>query len=121
MSLRWRWTLVVALAAVVLSGFLPQALLSGVRPPAGLAVLSGPALPDLPTGCAGADCGKSAPAALTPAPTGATLVAIGGVVIIAVAGFASRRIRSRIHTLPRGAATVLFHPPQFSRFDPTVA
>jgi hypothetical protein len=120
MSRRWRWSLVVLLAAVVLSGFLPQALLSGSRPPAGIAVLSGPTVPAVPTGCAGADCGKSAPAAVTPALSGASLAAIGAVVVIAAAGFASRRIRSRVHALARGSVTVLFHPPQFSRFDPSV-
>jgi hypothetical protein len=120
MPLRWRWSLVVILAAVVLAGFLPQALLSGSRPPAGIAVLSASFTPAIPSACAGADCGKSAPAAVTPALSGAMLVALGGAAVIAAAAFASRRIRSRVHVLPRGAVAMLFHPPQFSRFDPSV-
>jgi hypothetical protein len=109
--------LVVILAAVVLSGFLPQALLSGIRPPAGIAVLSATA-PASPLTCA--DCGKSVPAAVTPTLTGAMLVALGGASVIAVAAFASRRIRARVHALPRGSVIRLFHPPQFSGFDPSV-
>jgi hypothetical protein len=120
MLFRWRWSLVVVLAAVVLSGFLPQALLSGIRPPAGIAVLSAPNVPSGPVACAGADCGKSAPAAVTPGLSGAMLVALGGAAVIAVAAFASRRIRSRVQCLPRGSAIRLFHPPQFSGFDPSV-
>ena len=112
--------MVVILAAVVLSGFLPQALLSGIRPPAGIAVLSAQTVPTGPITCAGADCGKSTPAAVTPALTGAMLVALGGVAVIAAAAFASRRFRSRVHALPRGSLIRLFHPPQFSRFDPSV-
>jgi hypothetical protein len=40
--------------------------------------------------------------------------------VIATAAFASRRIRSRVRSLPRGSLTMLFHPPQFSGFDPSV-
>jgi hypothetical protein len=120
MLFRWRWSLVVILAAVVLSGFLPQALLSGTRAPAGIAVISTPTVPVVPTACAGVDCGKSAPAAVTPALSGAMVVAIGGVAVLAAVAFASRRIRSRVQSLPRGSAILLFHPPQFSGFDPSV-
>jgi hypothetical protein len=120
MLFRWRWSLVVILAAVVFSGLLPQALLSGTRPPAGIAVISTPTVPVVPTACAGADCGKSAPAAVTPGLSGAMLVALGGAAVIATAAFASRRIRSRVRSLPRGSLTMLFHPPQFSGFDPSV-
>jgi hypothetical protein len=40
--------------------------------------------------------------------------------VVAVAAFASRRIRSRVQSLPRGSVIRLFHPPQFSGFDPSV-
>jgi hypothetical protein len=126
MSLRWRWSLVVVVAAIVLAGLLPQALLTGIRAPAGIVDLStqalraDPTMPTLPSGCVGGNCGKTTPAAVTPALSGAALVALGGTLVIAVARFASRRIRRRRRSLPRGTPIRLFHPPQFSRFDPFV-
>jgi hypothetical protein len=120
MPLRWRWSLVVILAAVVFSGLLPQALLSGARPAAGVAVISTPLTPTLPSLCAGADCGKSAPAAVTPGLSGAMVVALGGAAVVALAALASKRIRSRVKALPRGSATPHFHPPKFSGLDLSV-
>jgi hypothetical protein len=117
MSLRWRWSLVVVLAATVLGGFMPQALLSGTHAPASMDAISQTGPPTFPSGCAGSDCGKSTPVAPTPSLMIAALAGMAGALACAAAGPVSRRIRSRRRSLPRGTARVLFHPPKFSGFD----
>jgi hypothetical protein len=114
MSSRWRWCLVVVLVATVLGGFMPRALLTGTFTASGLTALSTQGAPTFPSGCTGDDCGRSAPVAPAPVLTIAAVVAMAGLVVGAVAGRTTRRIRSLVHALPRGAAVVLFRPPQFS-------
>jgi len=114
MSRPWRWCLVVVLAATVLGGFMPQALLAGSHPPASMTALLVEGPPTFPSGCSGANCGRSAPVAPVPVLTVASLVAIAGLAVSATAGRTSRRIRSLVHALPRGTTMVLFRPPQFS-------
>jgi hypothetical protein len=114
MSSRWRWCLVVVLVATVLSGFMPRALLTGSHPASDLTALSASGSPTFPSGCTGEDCGRSAPAAPTPVLTIAAVVAMAGLVVSVAAGVTTRRMRSLVHALPRGAAVVLFRPPQFS-------
>ncbi|MGO8861743.1 MAG: hypothetical protein ACLQRH_13390 [Acidimicrobiales bacterium] len=114
MSLRLRWCLVVAVVAIVLGGFMPRALLTGSFTASGLAPVSTQSAPTFPSGCAGDDCGRSAPVAPTPVLTIAAVVAMTGIVVGVAAGRATRRMRSFVHALPRGAAVVLFRPPQFS-------
>jgi hypothetical protein len=114
MSLRWRWSLVVVLAAIVLGGFMPQALLSKPFLPVGPAAMALQDAPTPPSGCTGVSCNKGAPAAPTPTLTIVALAALAGVVIMAVGGGASRRIRSLVRTLPRGTIPFLFRPPQYS-------
>jgi hypothetical protein len=116
MSLRWRWSLVVVLAATVLGGFMPQALLSGSHAPASMATISRTGPPTFPSGCSGNDCGKSAPVAPTPSLMIAALAGMAGVLASVAAGPVSRRIRSRRRSLPRGTVQFQFHPPKFSGF-----
>jgi hypothetical protein len=114
MSLPWRWCLVVVFAAAVLSGFVPQAVLSGSHVPASATTAVVPVSPLFPSGCAGTACGRSTPAGPTPVLTIAALLAItAGVAAIAGSGL-WRRLRSRAHSLPAGIALTLFHPPRFS-------
>jgi hypothetical protein len=114
MKLRWRWSLVAVLAAMVFAGFMPQALLAGSHTPGSMAVVSTAGPPTFPSGCAGASCGKSSPAAPTPTLTIAALAATVGVIAAAAALRTSRRHQSRAHALPRGSITTLFRPPQFA-------
>ena len=114
MKLRWRWSLVVILAAVVLGGLLPQALLAGAGTPASMAATSPAAPPTVPSGCADASCNKGSPAVPTPTLAIAGMVATAGVIATFVALHTSRRNRSRAHALPRGTITTLFRPPQFA-------
>jgi ABC-type Fe3+ transport system permease subunit len=114
MKLRWRWSLVVVLAAMVLGGFIPQALLAWSHTPASMTVISSAGPPTFPSGCAGASCDKGSPAAPTPSLIIAALAATVGVIVSLVAGRGYRRARSGAHALPRGSFAVLFRPPQFS-------
>lgn len=114
MSDRWRWSLVVALAALVLGGFMPQALLTGAHADTTqiAAATAGP--PTFPSGCTGTSCNKSAPVAPTPVLTIAGLAGLTAVLLRASGAGLSHRIRTIASTLPSGAVTSLFHPPQFS-------
>jgi hypothetical protein len=114
MSLRWRWSVVVVLAAIVLAGFMPQALLTRPFTPVGATAMTTLGAPTGPLGCTGVSCNKSSPGAPTPTLTIAALGAMIGVVTLVVGGRASRRIRSLVRALPRGTTPFLFRPPQFS-------
>jgi hypothetical protein len=117
MSLRWRWSAVVILAALVLTGFMPQALLSRPFTPVGALSMATQGAPTAPLSCTGVSCNKSSPGAPTPTLTIAALAGMVGVVALVVGGRASRRIRSLVRALPRGTTPFLFRPPQFSSFD----
>jgi hypothetical protein len=114
MSLPWRWCLVVVLAATVLSGFMPEAVLTGSHVPSSVTTLIADDPPTFPSGCAGTACGRSTPAGPTPVLTIAALLAVAAVVGAAAGSGFTRRLRSRVHGLPRGIALTLFHPPRFS-------
>jgi hypothetical protein len=114
MSLRWRWSLVVVLAAMVLGGFMPQALLSQPFLPVSPAAMAIQDASTVPSGCTGVSCNKGAPAAPTPALTIGALAAMTAAVVGAVGSRAFRRICSLVRTLPRGTIPFLFRPPQFS-------
>jgi hypothetical protein len=105
---------VVLLAALVLAGFMPQALLRDARTPATESFLTVAGPPTFPSGCAGTSCARSTPAA--PGPV-LTIAALGATVAVAAAlalGARSRRIRPHARTLARGTPLVLLRPPQFS-------
>lgn len=121
MSLRWRWSLVVVLAAMVLGSFIPQAFLHGALTPASMTTVAPQGPPTFPSGCAGTNCGKSAPTPATPALTIAALTAAAALAVRVAAGYRSRRIRPQSHVLPRGSLATPFHPPKFSRLDPSAA
>jgi hypothetical protein len=114
MSLRWRWSLVVVLAAVVLGGFMPQSLLSDAHAAPGQATIARAGPPTFPSGCTGTSCSKSAPVAPVPVLTIAGLAGLAAVILKAPGAGFSRRMRTFASRLPSGAVTSLFHPPQFS-------
>jgi hypothetical protein len=117
MSLRWRWSLVVVLAAMVLGGFLPQTILGGSHAPATLTVATYVGPPTFPSGCSGSSCGRTAPTPAAPVLTIAGLAAATATVVRAKGGYWSRRIRPRMRSLPRGTVMSLFRPPQLSAFS----
>jgi len=114
MKLRWRWSLVVVLAAMVLGGFIPQALLAGSHTPASMTVISTAGPPTFPSGCAGASCDRGAPASPTPSLIIAALAATVGLFVCIAAGRFTRGPRPRVPALPRGIVATLLRPPQFS-------
>ena len=114
MSLRARLSMVVVLAAIVLGGFMPQALLTGTYAGAGQMAVARSGPPTFPSGCAGTSCSKSAPVVPAPVLTIAAVAGMTGVLLKASRRGWSRRIRSLVHRLPRGVTSSLFHPPQFS-------
>ena len=114
MSLLWRWCLVMVFAATVLSGFMPEAVLTGSHVPASVVTLITDSPPTFPSGCAGTVCGRSTPAAPTPVLTIAALLAITAVAAATAGNGLWRRLRSRAHSLAPGIALTLFHPPRFS-------
>ncbi len=112
MLLRWRWSLVVVLAAIVLGGFMPQAFLTGARAVTSPIALTPAGPPTFPSGCTGTSCSKSAPVAPTPVLTIAGLAGLVAIVLKHSGGRFSRRIRNFAFRLPSGTVTPLFHPPQ---------
>jgi hypothetical protein len=114
MSLRWRLSLVVVLAAIVLGGFMPQALLGKPFLPVSPAAMALQGEPTAPSSCTGVSCNKGSPGAPTPTLTIAALAAMTGVLVQASGGRIWRRLRSLVHSLPRGTVPSLFRPPQFS-------
>ena len=123
MSRAWRWCLVGPLAALVVIGLMPNALLSEPGVPA-RSTLSGivpevftgqtVADPVVPTGCADSSCAKGVPSPVAPALTVVVAAALAGVLSMAAAGRLTRRQRSVAAVLPRGNFIGLFRPPQFS-------
>jgi hypothetical protein len=93
---------------------MPQSLLTGAHAASDQMAIAPQGPPTFPSGCAGTSCSKSAPVAPTPVLTIAGLAALAGVVLKTSGAGWSRRIRTLIHRLPRGTASVVFRPPQFS-------
>jgi hypothetical protein len=118
MSRRWRWCFVAVMAATVLGGFMPRALLSGGSAPAASAAPTVALLaeepPVAPSGCLDASCGKSAPTPAIPSLTVAALAAVASGVLAYAAIRLTKRLRLSAEALPRGTALILFRPPQFS-------
>jgi len=93
---------------------MPQSLLTGVRAVSSEMATARAGPPTFPSGCAGTSCSKSAPVAPIPVLTIAGLAALAGIVLKTSGAGWSRRIRALTQRLPRGTATVVFRPPQFS-------
>jgi hypothetical protein len=113
MSLRWRWSLVVILAAVVLGSLLPQTFLKGSLSTATGSAVARTGPPNFPSVC-GSSCGRSTPGPVAPVLAIAGVAAAAGLIVRAMAAYWSRRIRTRRGNLPRGMVAALFRPPQFS-------
>jgi hypothetical protein len=112
MSRRWRWSLVVIIAAAVLGSFLPGAV--SARPPerAG-ASLTASEQPLALIACFVASCNKGTPAPAAPALIVAALATLAATGALASGARRIRRTRLAV-ALPRGTMLTLFHPPQFS-------
>lgn len=116
-----RWILVVVTAATVLGGLMPNAIRSGAEAPISTLAKMVEEPPVMPDGCPDATCGKSVPIPSSPTLTIAAVDAmLAGVLAFALLRLV-RRFRPKVRPLPRGSATSMFHPPQFSRFDLSTA
>jgi hypothetical protein len=110
------------LVAIVITGLMPNALLSGAEVRAGSAlttttVFLTPKMVEmgfLPVGCQDASCGKGAPVPATPTPAVVAVAALVGVLSLAAASRLTRRQHAAAAVLPRGNFIGLFRPPQFS-------
>ena len=114
MSTRWRICLAAIVAAVVIGGFVPHAVLSGADTPFTQAMQIVEVPVSVPVSCVDATCGKGSPAPAAPAPGVALAAVVGGMVTAAAAVALVRRRRGRLLALPMGTRDTLFHPPQFS-------
>jgi hypothetical protein len=114
MSTRWRIGLAAIVAAVVIGGFMPHAVLSGANTSVTQAVQIAEIPVPVPVSCVDATCGKGSPAPAAPTPGVALAAVVGGIVTAAAAVALIRRRRVRLLALPPGTRDSLFHPPQFS-------
>jgi hypothetical protein len=114
MSTRWRIGLAAIVAAVVVGGFVPHAVVSGAETPVAQVVQLAETPISGPVACLDATCGKGSPAPAAPTPGIALVAVVGGLVTIAAAAALIRRRRGRVDALPAGRRDPLFHPPQFS-------
>ena len=123
MSRVWRWCFLGPLAAIVVIGLMPNALLSGTGVPTrnslgGIVpvVFTGQTVADpvVPTGCTDSSCAKGVPSPVAPALTVVAAAALAGVLSMAATGRLTRRQRSVAAVLPRGNFIGLFRPPQIS-------
>jgi len=108
---KWRW-LLVALAALAVSGLVPGSMLSQPRLQVdGATIITAVPAPS-GSGCDAVACNRGTPSSSTSLP-GITLVgtiAAGSVVLLALC---PRRRRRRVVTaLPTGSPSPLFRPPQ---------
>jgi hypothetical protein len=114
MSSRWRIGLAAIVAAVVIGGFVPHAVLSG----AGTAVTQAVQIVEIPVSvpvsCVEATCGKGSPAPAAPSSGIALAAVVAGIVAAAAAITGLRRRRRQAVALPAGTRDPLFHPPRFS-------
>jgi hypothetical protein len=122
MSRAWRWCLLGPLAAIVVIGLMPNALLTEAGAPARSTLTASVAEvftpqavadPFIPS-CADSSCSKGVPSPVAPALTVVAAAVLAGVLSMAAAGRMTRRQRSAAALLPRGNFIGLFRPPQFS-------
>jgi hypothetical protein len=114
MSIRWRIGLAAVIAAAVVGGFVPHAVLSVTDASATQVVRAVEAPLSGSVNCADATCGKGNTAPAAPSPGMALAAVVAGVLGVAAAAGCARRRRGQHLALPVGARDTLFHPPQFS-------
>jgi hypothetical protein len=114
MSTRWRIGLAAIVAAVVIGGFVPHAVVAGAGGALTQVAQVAETPVSVPVGCVDATCGKGSPAPAAPTPGVALAAVVGGMVTAAAAVALVRRRRVRLLALPVGTRDTLFHPPQFS-------
>jgi hypothetical protein len=114
MRLGWRFGLVAIVAAAVVGGLVPHAIVSGAGNAATEMVRVADATVSAPVTCLDATCGKGSPAPAAPSPAVALAVVLGAAVIVAATRAMIRRRRAQLLALPDGVRDPLFHPPRFS-------
>jgi hypothetical protein len=114
MSMRWRIGLAAVIAAAIVGGFVPHAVLGATDTSAAQVVQAVEAPLSGSVNCADATCGKGNTAPAAPSPGIALMAVVAGVGGVAVAAACIRRRRGQLLALPVGARDPLFHPPQFS-------
>ena len=110
----WRFGLVVIVAAAVVGGLVPHALLSSAGGAATEALTVVDSTVSGPVTCLDATCGKGSPAPAAPSPGVALAAVLGAAVIVGATRAIIRRRRGRVLALPAGTGDPLLHPPQFS-------
>jgi hypothetical protein len=114
MPARWRVALAAVIAAAIVGGILPHAVVSTAQSAtANMVQAVETPLGAIPN-CVEATCGKGSPAAPALAPMVALAGVLSGLALAAIAAARLRRHRARTAPLPAGAPDPLFHPPQFS-------
>ncbi len=105
---------VAIVAAAVLGGLMPHALVRGIESSPARVLEAGQTLASEPIHCVDATCGKGSPTPTSPSPSGAMVVMLAGAVAVGAALSAFRHRRERLVALPAGSPDPLDHPPQFS-------
>ncbi len=114
MAVRWRVALVAIIAATVVGGFSPHAVLSAAESTSAQMVQIAESPVIAPVACLDVACGKGIPAPAAPSPAIVLAAVIGGLALAALGASVMRRRRPRVVPLPAGSRDLLFHPPQFS-------
>ena len=110
MSVRLRVALLAIIAAAIVGGFVPHAVVSAARSTSSEIVEAAEVpLTALPS-CVDVTCGKGSPAPAAPVPMVALAGVLSGLAVVAVA---AGRLRRRRHHLV-GSRNPLLRPPQFS-------
>jgi hypothetical protein len=116
MSLKWRWCLLVVIAAAAFGVFIPNSQPSTVPQSSRIGTLLAAEVPIGPITCLSVSCNKGTPAPTTPLLNIAAVCAIVAGVLAFALTRTRKRIRPPVIPLPQGHLTVPFRPPQFSSF-----
>jgi hypothetical protein len=110
-----RFVILLVLVLFAVGGFMATELSPPVASQTQSAALTVHEPFKVPVGCSGVSCNKGAPSPLTPPASNLLLWAVLTSVLAYWAIRTKKVLRTVPVSLPRGAAAVLFHPPQFSR------
>lgn len=114
MPVRMRLALVAIIAAAIVGGFMPHAVLSTAQSTATeLVQVAEAPLASLPN-CVDVTCGKGAPAPPAPAPMVALAGLLSGLAVVVIVAGRLRRRPAHVLALPAGSPNPLLRPPQFS-------